>query len=120
MTKAEHNEQIANTIYQQIGGDKFMYITGSKHPVIIEKGLRISLCKNGTSANRLDIILNEGADLYDMKFYKLSVRKSDSHINTKVIASHKGVFFDQLTDIFQQVTGLAVAVPVIHIGGNND
>jgi len=74
MTEAELNKQIANTIYQQIGGGKFMYITGSKRPVIIEKWLRISLGKNGTSANRLDITLNEGADIYEMKFYRLTVR----------------------------------------------
>ena len=32
-------------------------------------GLRMSLARNKTSANRLDIIYDAGADLYNMRFY---------------------------------------------------
>ena len=48
---------IAQTILQQIGGKRFTAMTGSRDYINMGNGLRMSLARNKTSANRLDIIL---------------------------------------------------------------
>lgn len=45
---------IAQTILQQIGGRRFATMTGSRDFINMGNGLRMSLAKNKTSANRLD------------------------------------------------------------------
>ena len=55
---------IAKTILQQIGGRRFTAMTGSRDYINMGNGLRMSLARNKTSANRLDIIYDAGADLY--------------------------------------------------------
>ena len=56
---------IAKTILQQIGGRRFVAMTGSKDFTDMGNGLRMSLARNKTSANRLDIIYDAGLDLYN-------------------------------------------------------
>ena len=60
----EHSTQrrmnmIAKTILEQIGGRRFAAMTGSKDFIDMGNGLRMSLARNKTSANRLDIIYDE-------------------------------------------------------------
>jgi len=50
---------IAQTILQQIGGKRFTAMTGSRDYINMGNGLRMSLARNKTSANRLDIIYDE-------------------------------------------------------------
>ena len=63
-------DMIAKTILQQIGGKRFTAMTGRRDFIDMGNGLRMSLARNKTSANRLDIIYAEGADLYNMRFYR--------------------------------------------------
>ena len=51
---------IAKTILEQIGGRRFAAMTGSKDFTDMGNGLRMSLARNKTSANRLDITMTEG------------------------------------------------------------
>ena len=44
-------------------------MTGSRDFIDMGNGLRMSLARNKTSANRLDIIYDEGADLYNCLLY---------------------------------------------------
>jgi len=64
---------IAATILQQLGGRRFLYITGCKDPVNMGNGLRLKLARNRTLANRLDIIYDAGKDLYIMRFWRLTL-----------------------------------------------
>jgi len=64
---------IAATILQQLGGRRFLYITGCKDPVSMGNGLRLKLARNRTLANRLDIIYDAGKDLYVMRFWRLTL-----------------------------------------------
>ena len=57
---------IANTILQQLGGHGFTVMTGSRNYINLGNGLQMSLARNKTSANRLDIIYDAGADLYNV------------------------------------------------------
>ena len=86
-------DMIAKTILQQIGGKRFTAMTGS-------------LARNKTSANRLDIIYDEGADLYNMRFYRRTFSKKTFECKTKDIAVHEGIYFDMLEEMFTMVTGL--------------
>ena len=97
---------IAKTILQQIGGKRFTDMTGSRDFIDMGNGLRMSLARNKTSANRLDIIYDAGADLYNMRFYSKTFSKKTFECRTKDIAVHEGVYFDMLEEIFTMVTGL--------------
>ena len=97
---------IAKAILQQIGGKRFATMTGSRDFIDMGNGLRMSLARNKTSANRLDIIYDGGADLYDMRFYRRTFSKKTFDCKEKDIAVHEGIYFDMLEEMFTMVTGL--------------
>ena len=97
---------IARTILEQIGGKRFAVMTGSRDFVDMGNGLRMSLARNKTSANRLDIIYDGGADLYNMRFYRKTFSKKTFESKAKDVETHEGIFFDMLEEVFTQVTGL--------------
>ena len=91
---------------EQIGGKRFAVMTGSRDFVDMGNGLRMSLARNKTSANRLDIIYDAGTDLYNMRFYRKTFSKKTFESKAKDIETHEGIFFDMLDEVFTQVTGL--------------
>lgn len=97
---------IAKTIFQQIGGQRFATMTGSRDFVDLGNGLLMSLTKNMTSANRLEILYDEDLDLYNMRFYRKTFNKKTFESKTKDIAKFEGVYFDMLEYLFTEVTGL--------------
>ena len=99
-------DMIAKTILQQIGGKRFATMTGSRNFIDMGNGLRMSLARNKTSANRLDIIYDGGADLYNMRFYRRTFSKKTFDCKEKDIAVHEGIYFDMLEEMFTMVTGL--------------
>ena len=107
------NAEIANTILNQLGGGRFIVMTGSKDMIAIENGLRMSLAKNGSKANGLEITLN-GADLYDMKFYRYTPWRFSTRggkfteypEKITTVKEYNDVYFDQLQELFTNVTGL--------------
>lgn len=100
------DNQVAKIILQQIGGSRFLTMTGSRDLINLGNGLRMSLSRNRTSANRLEIIYDEGADLYNLRFYRQSVSKKTFEVKIKNIKTYEGVYCDMLEDIFTDVTGL--------------
>ena len=97
---------IAKTILEQIGVRRFAAMTGSKDFTDMGNGLRMSLARNKTSANRLDIIYDGGADLYNMRFYRKTFSKKTFESRTKDIETHEGIYCDMLEEMFTMVTGL--------------
>ena len=93
-------DMIAKTILQQIGGKRFATMTGSRDFIDMGNGLRMSLSRNKTSANRLDIIYDAGADLYNMRFYRKTFSKKTFECRTKDIAVYEGIYFDMLEEMF--------------------
>ena len=67
-------------------------------------GLRISLARNKPSANRLDIIYDGGADLYNMRFYRKTFSKKTFESKPKDIETHEGIYCDMLEKKFMMVT----------------
>lgn len=96
---------IAQTILQQIGGQRFVVMTGSKKFLDTGSGLRMNLARNKTQANRLEINLDRGTDTYTMRFYRQVVTKNFDIIITE-IAEHDMVYCDMLEEMFTSVTGL--------------
>ena len=83
---------IARTILEQIGGKRFAVMTGSRDFVDMGNRLRMSLARNKTSANRLDIRKTFSKKTFESKAMDVEV--------------HEGIFFDMLEEVFTQVTGL--------------
>lgn len=101
---------VPNEILRQLGGNKFLAMTGAKNLVGDGNTLRMTLPRNGSKANRLWITLDEGKDLYSMRFFRyvpgrLSQKTwkwTEEKIDNEVV--YKDVFFDQLQEIFTQHT----------------
>lgn len=100
------DNEIAKTILLQLGGRRFVAMTGSRDFINLGNGLRMSLGRNKTSANRLEIIYDGGADLYNVRFYRQSFSRKTFECKIKDIKTYEGVYFDMLEDIFTEVTGM--------------
>lgn len=102
---------ITEIIFEQLGGNRFLVMTGANHLMADGSTLRMQLPKNISGANRLYITLNEN-DLYTMRFFKYTAPR----LNTKTFEFSKekikeieiidDVFCDMLQDIFTRVTGM--------------
>ena len=105
--------KVADIILQQLGGNKFIAMTGSKNFLSDNNGntLLMNLTRNMSGANRLSITLTSMDD-YTMKFYKVTGGKMNmktfefTPVKTKDIKIIKGVYCDQLQEIFTENTGL--------------
>lgn len=103
--------RVADIILEQLGGNKFLAMTGANHLLSDGNTLRMNLPKNASKANRLWITLNAD-DTYTMNFFKFTSGKlnkktftwtEDKKVDVKEI---KGVYCDMLQDIFTSVTGM--------------
>lgn len=102
---------IANTILQQLGGNKFIVMTGSKNFLSDGNTLRMHLAKNVSKANRLEITL-DADDTYTMRFYKYTAgrlnTKTFSFTEDKIVEVYEanGIYCDMLQPVFTEVTGM--------------
>jgi hypothetical protein len=94
---------VAETILNQLGGNKFIVMTGSKNFLNLGNGLRMKLTRNKSKAQFLKIELT-GSDLYNMTLFSARSTENDIILTTK--EKVEGVYFDQMNRIFEQVTGL--------------
>lgn len=106
-------------IFQQIGGNKFLVMTGSKvkYYGYDDNGyiyLMLQLSRNKSKAQFLKIQLN-GKDLYNMEFSRIkkTLNKEYSAIGIKIydekienIKTIEDLYCDQLQEIFTEVTGM--------------
>lgn len=95
------NRVITETILQQIGGKRFIIMTGAQKLCETERGLGFmipgKLSMDGINAVRITLEFN---DTYTMKFMRMTPTK------LKVIAEVTDVYCDQLETIFTGRTGL--------------
>ena len=103
--------KVAETILQQLGGNRFVSMTGAKNFVSDGNTLRMSLPRNASKANRLYITL-DASDTYTMRFFHYSPARLNRKTYTwsddkiKEIKTLRGVYCDQLQNIFTSVTGM--------------
>jgi hypothetical protein len=110
-TATSNGQAIATEILRQLGGNKFLVMTGSKNLLFADitdtnknVWLRMDLTRNKAGVNRLKITLN-GDDTYTMHFYKQVIK---NYVDVVISKEQKfeGIYCDQLQEIFTQVTGL--------------
>lgn len=104
MTRTEAR-QIAETILEQLGGRRFLAMTGAKDLFRTEAGLQFSLparfAKNGV--NRVLVELDP-SDTYSVTFGRIR------GLEWRELAKETGVYADQLRAVFTERTGLATGL----------
>lgn len=95
--------QVAKTILDQLGGKRFIGMTGAKNFVSSEYSIRFRVMRNSKKVNMVTISLNP-MDLYDIKF--------DGVRGLKVTARSEalGVSVEQLQAVFTEHTRLFVSL----------
>jgi hypothetical protein len=91
---------IAQTILQQLGGNKFIAMTGAKNFLNTGEGLTFQIpLKN--NINKVNITLDVN-DTYRVTFSKFSMKK----LTNLIVYTVSNVYADQLQTIFTEQTGL--------------
>ena len=99
----ENKRQIAQTILKQLGGRRFIAMTGAKNIGFTNKGLSMKIGKNAKGITHVVVDYNRGKDLYDMEFVKI---RGTKRTGKKV----KSVYADDLKTIFKGYTGLRTSL----------
>ena len=89
----------AGETLKQLGGNKFIAMTGAKNFAVGPKGMGFRIGRNSKSINYVRIDLKSN-DLYDMEF--INIRGS----KIKVVKKVTGVYNDQLQKMFTKYTGM--------------
>lgn len=93
--------QTIKDIYTQMGGNRFLVMTGAKNLVYEgETTLRFHIGRNRSKTRYVTISLNS-LDLYDMKFTYLNRKQG-----LITVAEYENIGCESLRSIFTQVTGL--------------
>lgn len=100
------SKQIATTILEQLGKNRFIVMTGAKNLIGLKSGLSFKIGRNAGNVNHVEIVYDQGSDLYDMKFERVSVSKKTYEVSRKLIAEYKQVYADQLQALFTEATGM--------------
>ena len=97
----ESGRNIAKNILQQLGGNKFIAMTGAKNLGFTNNGLQMKIGRNSKGITHVIISL-KSTDTYDVEFIKMR------GVNRKVVKKLKGVYADQLGTMFKKYTGMNV------------
>lgn len=91
----------ASTVLGQLGGNKFIAMTGAKDFMKDDdkRMIAFKIGRNSKTVNYVKITLN-GKDLYDMDFIRIR------GANMKVVSTAKDVYFDKLQGMFTEHTGM--------------
>jgi len=93
--------RVAKTILQQLGGNKFIAMTGAKNFGSSRNSLQFKIGRNSKSISHVIITL-KSSDLYDVEFIRMR------GTSRKVVKKLKGVYGDMLPQIFKKYTGMNV------------
>lgn len=92
---------VANTIRQQLGGQRFVAMTGARDLVDIGNGLAFRLPRGLAKAGINSVVVRlDPSDTYTVMFNK---RRG---VDLKHVAAHTFVYADQLQALFTAETGL--------------
>lgn len=96
---------VAQTIYQQLGANRFVAMTGAKNFVGGEDYLMFSIPRNMSPYNKVKITYIPGRDLYNVDFMKVTraggVAKGEPY---------NDVYAEQLRELFTSVTGMETSL----------
>ena len=100
-TRDDSNKKVAMEILRQIGGKRFIMMTGANQFLSGKNWMAFKLPRAKDGNRRVKITLNS-MDTYDIKFMSLG---------GKTNKSIKGIYNDQLKDIISRYTGLTLTMP---------
>ncbi|RXJ72026.1 hypothetical protein CS022_18275 [Veronia nyctiphanis] len=108
MNNSDYNRTVARTILSQLGGNRFVAMTGARQFVALEApGLQFDLparfAKSGI--NRIRIVLDP-SDTYTVSAFTLCRRSFEC----PEISSQSGVYCDMLESVFSEFTGLSTRI----------
>ena len=97
--------QVAEEILEQLGGNKFIAMTGAKNlsSSSHDDFLMFNIMRNDYSINKVKITLNS-SDTYDLEFFKIK------NMQAITIKSFSGVYNTDLRSTFERATGLATSL----------
>lgn len=100
-TVKDNAKLIAGEILKQLGGHKFLVMTGAHNLLTLAdgNGLAMKLRRNSSKANYLRISVNS-LDLYDIEFIKIWGNKLTT------VEKFENVYNDRLVSTFESVTGM--------------
>jgi hypothetical protein len=106
--QTEIRNEVIDTMIEQLGGNKFFIMTGSKpqyKDISTDSPLiALKLTRNKSKANYLTIQYMRGLDLYTMEFIKMTKTER------KIVSTYENIYSDQLTEIFESETGLRTSL----------
>jgi hypothetical protein len=98
------NQEIARTIIDQLGGNRFVAMTGARNFIAGEAQLFFALPKfTGVAVNRVRITLMP-SDTYRVEFYRATTRNHAPVLENLTTASD--VYAEDLQEVFSEHTGL--------------
>lgn len=98
---AAHDMTVANTILAQLGGHRFIAMTGAKHLLGDATSLQFAIGTGAKSGiNKVRVTL-EASDTYTVRFYKMKRRGLD----WTEVACESDVYADCLQRVFTSATG---------------
>jgi len=102
------NMQVSQTILEQLGGRRFIAMTGAKRFVGGNNTLSFKLPSTphyvAKGINGVRITLNP-SDTYTVSFFK-----SRGHNQPTLVEEHSEIYNDMLQDVFTMVTGLQTSL----------
>lgn len=96
----DYQKEVIKSMASYLGGNKAIVMTGGKFIADYEKMILNFHYKMSKHSNRLEMKYDEGQDLIDLKFLKYRAGK------IKEIETIKGLYCDQIQEIFEKKTGL--------------
>ena len=103
MTTNTNDQLTAQTILDQLGGNSFSIMTGSKMFMSIDNGLQFSIGRNSLKCNKVRITLNIN-DLYDVSYY------STRGASVKVKREVTDIYAETLRQEIETATGLRTSL----------
>ena len=96
--------QTAQTIINQLGGHKFVVMTGAKEIYATQSGVQFKVSgKDGINFVKVDLT---SADLYDVTYARKTFSRKTLTASNVVKASSNGLYFDMIRADFESKTGL--------------
>lgn len=96
---------VAQTILSQLGGNKFVTMTGARDFVGSDDTLSFKLARKVNGISHFAITLDVN-DLYRVEARRWNAKRLDMTI----VAVHSNIYADQLRTVFENETGLATAL----------
>lgn len=97
------DKSVALSILDQLGGRRFLIMTGAKNLLAEPNGLTLSIparmAKNGITGMSITLTAD---DLYEVEFFKNNWKKRTK----STVSAHSGIGCEQLRELFTRETGL--------------